>query len=811
MGCDLWIDQTQQDYQFILGSAGYTRYGQKITISNETVCKLGFFLSAYGSPTGTLYCRIRKVSNDSIIETSADTLDVSTLTGTPAWYYFEFNSLINEEVRLLVEFTGGDGSNYVIVYDIRSDVVSGLWTRYTGSYTDSASGHDATIKIYTIVTGEDHFKTVTEILGLSDTKTQVHGKYKSVSEILGLTDTKSSVHGKHKTVTEILGLKDTLARVKNIHRTISELLGLKDTVSKIPSYEVQYQEKPEQQVFINEVELTKDCVSTVVTRRENAIDDALLIANDEFGKTFLANAKLNDTVTIKYRYEDAPAPENEWETVFVGKITKLNPTLNMGGEICAVQCIADSSALKEMRVKDIYNGYNLRDLIVHMVNNYVEKIFGGVSSGWSFNTDYVWGTPVTINRMHFPIEPAFDSMKDLINLTAALRYPLSGVHWIVLPDGKLCLAPVGDHNVEGAEGCNVEDVWATYAMDDPLLVVNKMILQDFTTETSEANYIIVAGVWEYPENELWTEDVDYWSCSAGSLSEDAEDKKQGNLSIVYEVNGVGDCHCPIEGEHLNLEQLMYNAPVSVNFWIKRTNLSGGLSRVRLCTNELDYFYRDLPEGTADWEYLNFDDNWNIVGEPSWDNINHIYFTVSGTNAQVKIDGLCLRGTIGRVAYNSTLIAEDRCKMKFIKNSLAKTQFLDDTDTDELPLKALQELLRNMKSLMSGKIIIPLKSNIKAGQLIHVHAKYSVTEHGLGYFKINQDMRIVEVQHNFTTAGATTILTLVDDLMNSISIGPVDAYNAILDAVDPDFQTDDLKTLKVQDITAMLLLLTKDYA
>jgi hypothetical protein len=55
-----------------------------------------------------------------------------------------------------------------------------------------------------------------------------------------------------------------------------------------------------------------------------------------------------------------------------------------------------------------------------------------------------------------------------------------------------------------------------------------------------------------------------------------------------------------------------------------------------------------------------------------------------------------------------------------------------------------------------------------------------------------------------------MLTLTDDLTNSISMGAVDAYSAIVRAVNPDFQTKDLATLKGADIDIDLLLLSKDY-
>ena len=76
-------------------------------------------------------------------------------------------------------------------------------------------------------------RTITELSGLLDTKTQIHGKVLTITELLGLTDTKTTIHGKYKTITEILGLLDTKSRMKSAYRTIVELLGLTDTKSTI--------------------------------------------------------------------------------------------------------------------------------------------------------------------------------------------------------------------------------------------------------------------------------------------------------------------------------------------------------------------------------------------------------------------------------------------------------------------------------------------------------------------------------------------------------------------------------------------------
>jgi len=94
------------------------REGQRLTISNRRVPELSFRLAKMGSPTGDVTFAIRKVSDDSII-VSKVWGDASALPpGASTWPEVTFDSpvLINEEVRLSCEFSGGDSSNCIQTY-----------------------------------------------------------------------------------------------------------------------------------------------------------------------------------------------------------------------------------------------------------------------------------------------------------------------------------------------------------------------------------------------------------------------------------------------------------------------------------------------------------------------------------------------------------------------------------------------------------------------------------------------------------------------------------------------------------------------
>jgi len=128
--------------------ADYPRTGQRLTISNRRVTKLSFWFGKQGSPTGDVAFTIRKVSDDSVIQSEVWG-DAGDIPGTD-WHEVVFSSpqTINEEVRILLEFTGGDSTNGVNMYFQSSDVkASEVWTRYTeGDGYGDASAYDCRYK-----------------------------------------------------------------------------------------------------------------------------------------------------------------------------------------------------------------------------------------------------------------------------------------------------------------------------------------------------------------------------------------------------------------------------------------------------------------------------------------------------------------------------------------------------------------------------------------------------------------------------------------------------------------------------------------
>ncbi|MBA7542928.1 hypothetical protein ES705_35253 [subsurface metagenome] len=90
------------------------RAGQRLTISNRKVTKLGFWLTKLGSPTGPVTFTIRTLIGNVVLLEKAWG-DASGLTTTKTYYEVAFDTptIIDELVYILAEFSGGSLNNEV--------------------------------------------------------------------------------------------------------------------------------------------------------------------------------------------------------------------------------------------------------------------------------------------------------------------------------------------------------------------------------------------------------------------------------------------------------------------------------------------------------------------------------------------------------------------------------------------------------------------------------------------------------------------------------------------------------------------------
>lgn len=145
-----------------LSTGNLTRAGERLNAFPEgTITSVNFNFQNAGAPTGTAYCTVRKVSDDSLLGIIG-TLDVSTIifNAFVGWdYVFSGGSAYvpsAQDIRVQVEWAGTGGADEVrVTYDNTNPYAGGVGTHYNGAvYTDDAAADTFnTIVTYSTPTG----------------------------------------------------------------------------------------------------------------------------------------------------------------------------------------------------------------------------------------------------------------------------------------------------------------------------------------------------------------------------------------------------------------------------------------------------------------------------------------------------------------------------------------------------------------------------------------------------------------------------------------------------------------------------------
>jgi hypothetical protein len=492
----------------------------------------------------------------------------------------------------------------------------------------------------------------------------------------------------------------------------------------------------------------------------------------------------------------------------------------------------------------------LTDATIGIIPEYVNDILDtGVTSGYSLDTTYVEPITGAIPYLHYPYKPARDAINDLTDILSAVKGSgTAGAHWI----GKtvespadtftnyFCLAQVANHELAGAPA--VETVWPTYwntnQANSTITVKQDMLINAFEQRRAEANYIIYMGTYWFPADGDWlTEDKPAggaggeasWGAVDMDKSDSVAQQIVGSHSLLLEPNNSpnqGIVYYPstkdaawdfsVISTPRNIPRLVwyeYGNNVAVGGYPiymatdESTLLGGGaddyfwISPSQWITYRADKWNRmELPFGphyALDPRFQRNDGGdefeWNITGNADWTDINFVAILLEGNNAFDRyIDGFHIEGHVIRVAQKA---GETYTKMKVITDRVAKDDTLTSgtpgtTDTGTMARVALAELLRSSRRPITGTIRVPWKPTMLPGQVAHIHAAaYS------GGYRIDRDMRIMELRQILSMGGADTYVTLTDDLLNSRPMSPNDAYNIVRAAGDLEYQNRQVSSVK----------------
>jgi len=144
-------EQTSYNFTFAMLVTEMLRAGNRLTISNRTVTKLGFWLSKNGSPSGNLTFTVRRESNDAVL-LSKVWGNATSLTTSPVYREATFvtPALVNELVYILCEWGGADPANYPKFHCQNSDIKASEYMvrKYPAEYLPEAAKDAAYIYTY---------------------------------------------------------------------------------------------------------------------------------------------------------------------------------------------------------------------------------------------------------------------------------------------------------------------------------------------------------------------------------------------------------------------------------------------------------------------------------------------------------------------------------------------------------------------------------------------------------------------------------------------------------------------------------------
>lgn len=613
-------------------------------------------------------------------------------------------------------------------------------------------------------------------------------------------------------------------------------------------------DKAKEQILINE-EITPnpDILSTTVTRRLNAIDDAMLIAVDTAGKEFLATLNVGDDVEIQYQWADDPTPT--WVTVFKGAIQSLNPNMSKAGEIVSASAYGKGFPFKNCRIATEYGTQSknstintIGEIISYIIEDWVNKLLNDqagwdplpdpiIESGYNITASNSWSDDThTVPYILFKWQDVFSAIQDMMKLAGSAAYiddpeDWVGLHWIVDTEGRFMYAKVGNHEAFG-----ISTYWATHPLASPIVVKADMISHAFQYQIGEANAVAVSCRFSHPASEWWTEGhasewTEYTGSSLLTISNESTIVQIGDYSLKVKLTGGGitAVYHAVSAVNINKIGTKHDIP-ELDFWIQ-CNAAVQETKIMIGTDKDNYFYYNVAEVDGqDDKWVNVTvpigqyalNTWTSYGSPDWTNINVIGFVTGGNdNAIWYVDGLEIVGAVIVLAYDSAAITAHGVRFLTVKDSLSAVYNLDANDESN-PAKrvALGELLRRKDDILTGQIMISLNPYLMAGQIVRILASkredgtYQIDDPNPANAGQGKEMRITEVQHTFTPRGAITQLSLCDDLKNSV-IRPnasSDSYNTIIQCVNPDFQSRTLASLKTGgDFDPDLTVIAKDYA
>lgn len=591
-----------------------------------------------------------------------------------------------------------------------------------------------------------------------------------------------------------------------------------------------------------------------VMRVENAFDVGSVLFSDPAS---IDRSKITKDSVIAIYVKDAC--ESSWYTLLSGRIRFVTEGLGKDGESILAKCDGAGYGFAETLVGEEYGSQSenptldtLNEIITDATHGigpkFVEKILGSaVDSGYDYDFTKVDTIAGTVPYLYFPFKPCSKALCDLIDLVQAIKGANAGPHWIVTTDNKLLVSTVGAHSND-AKG----EGWTDYICEQAAANSKSTLQQgrdflDFQFETLSdlANYILYHSNWIYPAIGDLCENVPIgdWRSYATDfdLAYSAVTPKVGancltatwNASPVLGTLGYNydqDLHLKISnaGGRYSIPKFCFWAKRNATFTLGSSPDWLGIKFYSPVVGTLQYFwaYVDLTKllpSEDTWAYCEFPVGpyWMLpeisgafggllqTASATWDDILNFTFecNIRPQNSVFSLDGVHFEGFVTRAAFDSTLIASKKVKMRIVNDPFAKDDTLYATDdSGTVALMAKAELLRSRTTPIVGGFKTALIRNAWPGQLAHVHAR----PNSATAYQVDKNFRVTQVTHELTARGHQSAFAVTDDVINAITRAALDSLVEVQKAQRPEFQDRQSTGTKLRDIDITAAILEKDY-
>jgi len=580
-------------------------------------------------------------------------------------------------------------------------------------------------------------------------------------------------------------------------------------------------------------------------RPENNISSLTFTINDYKSTSY---ADLVDTFTAAEL--SLKQVGGSYTKVFSGKIYDVHPSIGRTGETLEVAAWGNEYALCKTHCNTSYGAESANPTLHHpqgiiqdILDNYVEKTFGGAATNWT-----ITGTKVENVHSDFEVTnldsqyldnfTLLNRLCDLTSSHAALASEIS-IHWFVDTAGNLY--------VKGIQSTSSDSAWQRYYGGSQaaatVVVGTDELNRGFRKHINDyAQRIILSSAFRKPAFDIWCEDGGpTWGTVDCTATYSNTEYIVGSHSLKLEPNNAPN---PAIAYYPSTRDAAWDftkcgSPVTIpriSFYVRASDVNCFGYPIYLFTDSIAcggannyYFWAQLDEymtPRADkWIYISLpigpyyaldpalqkDDGsdefeWNVVGgvNADWSNINGIALFAGVNNGWDKFfDDIHFSGRVIRDCYDASEITATKPEMQvFLRMDTALDDTLNTTaNTGTAARVAHAELLRRAQQPIVGTYTMPLKHTLLPGQTLHVHSGLKSDS----TYRFNQDMRVKQVRHNIRASGYTTTVDLTSDVSNSHAPGVTDMWSLITEHAGAlnQGQAKDLKSAGVDNLITRL--------